>query len=419
MSYLMFQNRGEVEMAGLTLLGASSKRDDPKSIGFFGTGNKIAIACLKRLGAEVVIFSGKKRVDVTTTKATLRGREFDVINIGGVATSITTEMGPAWVPWMAVREFYCNAIDEGEPVVLPASAPEGLEGVTRVYVSFEHVRGVFENWQKYFRVGDKPLDENQLGRVLPKVDERFRLYRKGILVFESSTQSSYDYDCFNASINEERLAVNPTENTWHVLNLASDEVKKEVLKEMKAWEAGCVPYYGQVSPSWARILDGRLVITKEDVAFHGDDVTRRRHVVLPDRWIGLLKTDTNVVTLDRAMEKWAKAKGEHDHRSPVRSLGTMGQELFKALDVLKGAGILIEPEEVIMVEKFAEKNERGSWDGQHIRVLSSLKGFDLMVTLVHEWVHKMSGAPDRTRDYEDYAINLIVKLILGRGKLGR
>ena len=96
MHYIMIENKGELDVSSLILLGASTKRADDSKIGFFGSGNKYAIATLIRLGVSFKIFSGNKEIAITTTGISFRGQTFEQIHIDGQPTSLTTDMGPQW-----------------------------------------------------------------------------------------------------------------------------------------------------------------------------------------------------------------------------------------------------------------------------------------------------------------------------------
>ena len=59
--FIKIQNEGEIEKRAFQLIGASTKRDDESKIGFFGSGNKYAIALLLRKNIFFKVYSGKKR----------------------------------------------------------------------------------------------------------------------------------------------------------------------------------------------------------------------------------------------------------------------------------------------------------------------------------------------------------------------
>jgi hypothetical protein len=65
MKYLLIENKGEIDVNGLILMGGSTKRDSQTSIGFFGSGNKYAIATLINKGINFKIFSGENEIKIT------------------------------------------------------------------------------------------------------------------------------------------------------------------------------------------------------------------------------------------------------------------------------------------------------------------------------------------------------------------
>ena len=90
MKYLRIKNNGLIDPLALTLVGASTKRNDETKIGQFGSGNKFAMAYLIRNGYEVQIYAGKRNIAIETVDETFRGIDFKIIKIDGRETSITT-----------------------------------------------------------------------------------------------------------------------------------------------------------------------------------------------------------------------------------------------------------------------------------------------------------------------------------------
>jgi hypothetical protein len=103
--WLLIENRGEIDSNALILMGGSTKRDSQTAIGYFGSGNKYSIALLIKAGIGFRIFSGENEILITTEDVTFRDKSFKKILIDGKETSLTTDMGPQWDTWMAVREF--------------------------------------------------------------------------------------------------------------------------------------------------------------------------------------------------------------------------------------------------------------------------------------------------------------------------
>ena len=227
-------------------MGASSKRGDDSTIGEFGSGWKYALAVLIRNGIEFYIFSGTKKISVSTRDVELRAKQFKMITIGGKDTNYTTEMGPDWTLWMAIREIYSNALDEGGCVIeeFDADESEVCAGKTNIYIEqTDEVADIIYNWPEFFSF-DRTDDVLEVKGKL-KVFKALRpdcsiIYRKGIKVAESPSKGCYDYDFYNIPINELRVAKNfedVKEALKHgLLNSFDSDVIKTILGSSDTWE---------------------------------------------------------------------------------------------------------------------------------------------------------------------------------------
>lgn len=133
MQFVIFKNKGVLDEAFIRSFGVSVKNDS-SCIGFFGTGLKYALAILVRSGARVVIYSGGQEFKFSKQRKELKGQTFEFVTMNGEMLSFTTELGKRWEPWMAYRELYSNALDEGGEVYLSDCVPNGSEGETYVVV---------------------------------------------------------------------------------------------------------------------------------------------------------------------------------------------------------------------------------------------------------------------------------------------
>ena len=132
-------------------MGASSKRGDNTKIGQYGSGNKYSLAYLLRNNYEVTIMAGNFQVFLTTKRKKFRDKEFDIILVDGKETSITTEFGKDWGLGQAIRELYCNAIDEGGHTMefVKEIVPESDK--TSFYIkSREEITSYVSNFDDYF-----------------------------------------------------------------------------------------------------------------------------------------------------------------------------------------------------------------------------------------------------------------------------
>ncbi len=216
MNYLKISNKGILDVEALTLLGASSKRGDNTKIGQYGSGNKYSLAYLLRNNYEVTIMAGNFQVFLTTKRKKFRDKEFDIILVDGRETSITTEFGKDWNLGQAIRELYCNAIDEGEHTMefVKEIIPESEK--TSFYIkSREEITSYVSNFDDYFAGNKKVLFECPYGKILEKTGKGLNLYRKGVRCMETDKTSTYDYDLSEVLIDENRLV----KYTWQVPSL--------------------------------------------------------------------------------------------------------------------------------------------------------------------------------------------------------
>lgn len=259
--YLMIENQGEADKVGMRLMGASSK-EETEAIGRFGTGWKYGIAGTLRLAGDFYICIGAEQHSISTAPVELRGQRHDEATIDGVPIGITNQLGKDWLPWMVLREFISNAIDEGGCVVSTTDRVEPAEGRTRVYVPLEPFQEVYDNLDDYFCLSDvEGQVVTPLGRALPKRDHNeVRIYKKGVLVKRTKGSSAFDYELANVAVGEDRLAGDVRRDVWQFLDAAPLEVKIVALNGQ--FEAEC---YQWESPSkeWKEAFGSRLVVSSK------------------------------------------------------------------------------------------------------------------------------------------------------------
>lgn len=206
MKYLRISNQGLIDPKALTLLGASTKRDQSNKIGMFGSGNKYALAYLLRNEIGVRVFAGHNEIKVERKPVEFGDKVFNVIYVNGQETSITDESGPDWVLWQAIREIYSNALDEGEVGFDVTNGISNEENKTQFYIEMtSHVERFVENIEHYFAFDKTFLYKNRNGRVLEKSGDKLNLFRRGIRCYDTEKKSIFDYDLQDIEINESRV----------------------------------------------------------------------------------------------------------------------------------------------------------------------------------------------------------------------
>ncbi len=203
--YIKISNKKEIDINAFRLLGASTKRGDKTKIGYFGSGLKYAIAVLIRDKVKLKVYSGSDEIKINTVKKKFGDKNFDVIKFNNQLSSLTTDMGVDWKTWFAIREIYCNALDEGSCKVDVANKMKAEKGNTIFFIEMnDKIKDVFKNWNNYF--SDKRTDiiyEDGKNKVFIG-GEKFVMYRKGIKVCEKPVESLFHYDLDEMEINESR-----------------------------------------------------------------------------------------------------------------------------------------------------------------------------------------------------------------------
>lgn len=208
MTYLKIVNDGLIEIEDLTLIGSSTKRGVAGKIGEFGSGNKFSLAWYFRNNCVPIVFRGTEQLKIDTKVVLHRDTPVQVITVEGIDTSITTNMGPKWSGWMALRETVSNAIDEGGFSLRTVYNPDmtGEEDKTIYYIPMNsELEKVVSNFNHYFSMDRTPLFSNECGQIFERVSDNFNLYRQGIRCFDSSRRVNFDINLFDIEINESRL----------------------------------------------------------------------------------------------------------------------------------------------------------------------------------------------------------------------
>lgn len=219
---IVFENPGEADVLALTTFGVNVKEGD-SPIGFFGTGFKYAIAVLLRTGHEVEVYLGEKHVTFRVQKETIRGKEFGLICMDGFGhdharLGFTTELGKHWEVWMAYRELWSNARDEGgrvyacnefnDDVDLPPPHPRSEAGTTRVLVSGEAIERAHVERAEFLLEPSEPPVATVRGVEFHRGSARAIFYR-GIKVMEvpEERRTVYTYNLLGGvTLTEDRTA---------------------------------------------------------------------------------------------------------------------------------------------------------------------------------------------------------------------
>lgn len=295
MNWIKIQNEGEIDLGGLHLMGVSSKREQEK-IGFFGSGNKYSIALLLREKIPFKIFSGKKEIKIETVPVMFRNQLFEQIIIDGEKTSLTTSMGVDWETWFAVREIYCNAVDEGNATIDVVQKIKAENGKTTIYIELtENLGEFFKNINSYILVNNSGLIDKATTKygdieLFPSKKSEFICYRKGIRIFpKNEIKSLYYYNFHSIEINESRTYKYEHEVKERIASyLAVTENREVILNYLKNWKDNYEKdaYWQYVkdgfSLTWHDLLKGKRIYPVSLAIHSGDFEGKHNSFIVPD-----------------------------------------------------------------------------------------------------------------------------------------
>lgn len=235
MNWLRITNNGLICPEDLMLIGSSTKREQTGKIGMFGSGWKYALAWLIRNDCKPIIYSGTELINIDFVVKMHRTNIVNVITVNDAETSLTTEMGPKWTGWMALREVISNAIDEGGYSITTNWLPQfsGVEDQTVVYIPMNgELSEVMLKYDSYFSFNRKESFKNQYGRLFVKQEpSTLNVYRRGIRCYETKHTSCIDVDFEEIDINEDRLAQTYTIG-YRMHDLIEDGIPTSLFKKI-------------------------------------------------------------------------------------------------------------------------------------------------------------------------------------------
>lgn len=216
---IIFRNPGIFDIRGLMTFGLSSKEGQDK-IGRFGTGVKYASAVVARHGGSITIITDGQTWAIGTQRDNFRGRDVDQMTCNGNPLPFTADLGRDWEPWMAFREFYANALDEGGSVYRAESPPKAIEGETMICVDLHHFESIFFLMEEYFiTADDKPICTSPTLEVFN--GRSIFVFYNGVAVMKLKEPAAFRYNIRGSlDLTEDRTA----KYDWQVRNIISRAV---------------------------------------------------------------------------------------------------------------------------------------------------------------------------------------------------
>jgi len=381
---VIFKNPGVIDPAALTTFGVSVKEGE-SPIGFFGTGFKYAVAVILRNGCSIMVKSGHETYNFDLESKSIRGENFNIVTMNGTPLGFTTHVGVNWELWMAYRELWSNAIDEGGTVFQTNLAAEHSPNETTIIIRGRDFEEVYVNRGKYI-IESKPMFETPYANIHPGETEN--IYYKNMLVYKSNKVCKHTYNIISAiSLTEDRTA----KYDWEV----SGKIAKTVLSL-------------EDKPT----IEG--VLTDQNYAEF--DLNYTNEYITP--------TETFLSTIEalakdrgRASNKSARKLVENRIRAELTVEGMQLTKLQKEIldraeEFLIKMGYNIKVFPIIVTDNLGTGILGLAEDGRiYISSLAFDKGTKYVAgTLLEEYLHLERGFPDESRAMQNYLLDKLVSL---------
>ena len=381
--YTIFENSGEIDRLLISTFGVNVKEGD-NAIGFFGTGLKYAIAILIREGCSVEIHSGTERFRFGRKDVELRGKSFEFVTLNDEPMGFTTEVGKKWELWMAYRELYCNAQDEGGRKYESAECPEPAAGITRVVVGGDKFRSISDEHGKYF-LASEPLMMGA-GVNAHQGPGKAIFYRR-VNVGGVGKTTKYVWNITTPiDLTEDRTAKHSHEINWEigkfVVQCSDRQFIRSCVTAPEDYYEHDVDYDQYVSPS-AEFLAEIESLVHDHVA--------------------------NISSTARA--KFEKHNPNKIKPKPAQLNGIEKATLARAMNFCKLIGFDIDYP-VVTVDSLGENILGLATDGTiYLSRRAFMVGTKCVAgTIIEEYIHLEHGHPDCTRAFQNFIIDKMVSL---------
>jgi hypothetical protein len=383
---ITFHNPGEIDPRVISTMGVNVKLGN-SPIGYFGTGLKMALAVLLREGQQVQIFSGTTPIGFDLRQEEIRGKPFQMIymTVGereAAPLGFTTELAKNWKLWMAYRELWSNAKDEGGKVLdkIPA---EPAPGLTQIRVSGNAFAKVHD--ERYtFLLQSQPLFHNEWAEIHPSPSTA--IFYQGIKVGEWESPALFTYNIkANLDLTEDRTV----SGHW-------------VAKSYVARACGHAP---------DQILREILVAPKDNLEHDMEFMSWHEYPDTFYKTLGELAKD-RALFLNRTAMNVLREKFPEEWNPPVLSLTRVqAAMLTRALAFARTLGYDIS-QEIIPTDALGTGILGLARDGKIYLAKEALDQGTKRVagTLIEEHLHITKNFRDCSREFQNYLLDRLVSL---------
>jgi hypothetical protein len=382
---IVFRNNGSIDPRSITTFGVSSK-DSDTAIGYFGTGLKYAIAILLREGCTVDIYTGGQHLSFSTSEQRIRVDDFTFVTMNGEPLSFTTELGKNWETWQAIRELWCNCLDEkGEAFSSEYFDDAPSDDETVILVSG---RAAVDVWSQRdtIMLSGTPVFETE--HVDIHQGRSNHIYYKGVRILDLQRPSMYTYNLKGSiELTEDRTMKSPGLATWYaakgIATLSDRILLTNTLTASKDWfENG---------------LDFGCVYPNEDFVGIVQQMARTQTPGLNRSAASCARFDSNELLDD--LPRMAI--------TPVDNL-----RLKKAISFAKSIGFAVDEYEIVSIEHLGEGVLGRAANGKiYLSKIVFMQGTKMVAgTLIEEFIHLRHKLEDETRSMQNFLFDSLVSL---------
>lgn len=275
---VVWRTPGLIDLRSFTVIGFNAKPNTTNPIGFFGTGLKISIAVLMRMGAEVIVWIGKDKYTFFLKTTDFRGVEHEEIwmrserwkmRARNIRLPYTAQYGKNWKPWMVFRELESNTIDEGGETYMVDAGPDyGFDtpGYTTIVVRDPDIAAAFEDRGRLF-IDEKVnpvVASDGMVTVRKGGGKDAKLYYRGVRAKDAVKPTLFTYDFQQThGLTEDRTFESEywvRNNLGAFIATCEDErvIEKVITASDEYWEHGLeIPSYVKPSEAFHNVLQRR------------------------------------------------------------------------------------------------------------------------------------------------------------------
>ena len=251
--YIKISNQSEnVSRIALEKLGLSTKRNDPDTIGQFGSGIKYAPIAALRMGLDW-IFTGQDDKGQYILKYKVEkedGVDCIVYDYGDYKKSSSFTVDAGVLSWedefQVYREAIANAMDEAKTsgttwsreIVDAKDVKSNLNEFSVYITASPNMMEIYNDHDKYFLENRTPLFENKSGHhkvaFYKPINRNVHVYHKQVMVYENEDYTSmFDYEIQNLKLNEMRTVADEWSMNYRIAQAVCECNDISIIKQFK------------------------------------------------------------------------------------------------------------------------------------------------------------------------------------------